>query len=104
LSRPPRSRADLRKLAEVVSEINDGTRRDIAELHRLQPPAADGGVVEAMLATADSQVALTVSYAKALEGGEAAKIESVAAETLATVEKVSRMARRFGFKVCGKEK
>jgi len=100
-SRSARSSEDLRKLAPLVREINDGTRRDLAHLHQLEPPPEDRESVRAMLAAVDSQVILTVSYAEALETGDVAKIESLAKPILADAENVEGMAQGFGLKVCG---
>lgn len=104
LSKSPKSAKDLKELADVARELVGYSAKGIGQIQDLEPPLADQGTIDTYAATINSRIATGKDFADALEANDQERVSSLVEQASVISVKAEKMAKSYGFKVCGASK
>jgi hypothetical protein len=95
------SDATRRELAEALRQVADIAGSDLPKISAIGPPEADASKLATIFGKLESVLETTRTYAAALETHEDAKAQAVAEQGNAETSESARLAKQYGFEVCG---
>jgi hypothetical protein len=92
---------DLKKFEEPLHATHDLRSRQVDELRELTPPEAFQEQWDTVLADLDKGIEGTAEAADAIGNADRAAVEAAFAGAQSAFDEADRIAKEYGFKVCG---
>jgi hypothetical protein len=91
----------LRRLAPILERGYGRVRDNAIAFRTAEPPAADAARIDRIRRLYDRQAEFVSKLAAAARRGDVRRFEALSDEQRQVVSRARRLARAFGFKVCG---
>lgn len=89
------------ELAETLEQIVATGEAGLSQVEELGTPAEDASQLEAIRQESKSSFAVSDDYAAALENHEDRKAQTIAEQGNAETREAAKLAKQYGFEVCG---
>ena len=97
------TKAKARQVATLLRKESDNRRAEVGEVRDLQPPTADAGAVDSVLALVAAEADVIDRWADAYDNLDAAEVRRLQIRLGLTAGKAADRARAYGFEVCGQQ-